>query len=292
MRVLGIGLIAACLSGLLPARLLVPQQVVFKTGVDLVRVDALVTIDGRPVAGLGPSDFEILDEGVPQVVEMAYPVGPVDVILVLDVSGSVRGERFEALVQSARALLRELRQNERLALVTFNDRVALRSSLTIDRDGVSRLLDAIVPGGNTALNDAVFAGLSLANNEARSLLLLFSDGAENSSWLSAAQVIEAAKETDAVVCPVCVGAGTGTRSGRFLHGLADGTGGRLFRADSVGALRSSLLAVLTEFRSRYVIAYVPAGVPRDDRWHRIEIRVKGRRAEITARRGYAARAPG
>ena len=38
MRVLGIGLIAACLSGLLPARLLVPQQVVFKTGVDLVRV--------------------------------------------------------------------------------------------------------------------------------------------------------------------------------------------------------------------------------------------------------------
>jgi hypothetical protein len=46
--------------------------------------------------------------------------------------------------------------------------------------------------------------------------------------------------------------------------------------------------VLTEFRSRYVIAYTPTGVPRDDGWHTVEVRLKGRRADIKAKDGYLA----
>jgi hypothetical protein len=105
------------------------------------------------------------------------------------------------------------------------------------------------------------------------------DGEDNSSWLSGSQVIESARRADIVVCQVVVGQPRRWHE-RFLEALADRTGGRLFRAESRATLRPSLLQILTEFRSRYLIAYTPSGVSRDDGWQRLEIRVKGRRADV------------
>jgi VWFA-related protein len=149
------------------------------------------------------------------------------------------------------------------------------------------------------MHDAVFAGLSFGSPEVRSLLLLFTDGQDNASWLSASQVIESARRADVVVCPVVVGMGipdpsrpsaTARRpwSWRVMDALAEQTGGRVFRAGPGSMMREAFLNVLTEFRSRYLIAYTPSGVRNDDGWHRLEVRVKGRRAEVRARPGYMA----
>ena len=285
-------LVAGCFAALAVTVVVVAQQTVFKSGVDLVRIDALVTAGGKPVTGLGPSDFELLDNGVTQVVDLAGPDARFNVILALDVSGSVRVERFAALQDGVRAVLGQLRAGERVSLLTFNDDVALRSPLTADVASVGRSLASIQPSGNTSMNDAVFTALSIPDNDARALLLLFSDGADNSSWLSGGHVIEAARRADIVVCPVAVAVSvqSGLRSARFLEALADRTGGRLFHAESLRTLRTSMLQVLTEFRSRYVIAYTPKGVARDDGWHRVEVRLKGTRADIKAKDGYLAHA--
>lgn len=290
MKQMMCALVAGCLSVLAASAL--AQQTVFKTGVDLVRIDALVTADGKPVNGLGPSDFEVVDNGVPQRIEMAGPDARFDVILTLDMSGSVQGDRFQALLDGVRALLAQLHAGEQVSLVTFNEDVALRSALTKDVAAVTRSLADIKPRGTTSMYDAVFSSLSLANHDVRTLLLLFSDGADNSSWLTGAQVIEAARRADVVVCPVAVAVSvqSGLRSARFLSTLADRTGGRLFHTESMRTLRVSMLQVLTEFRSRYVIAYTPTGVGRDDGWHRLEVRLKGRKADVKSKDGYLAHA--
>jgi VWFA-related protein len=287
MRPLRSALLAAAFTGFAFGAPDVEQQPVFRTMVDLVRIDALVTVGGKPVAGLGPADFEVVDNGVLQVVQIAEANGRLNVILALDVSGSVTGGRFSALLDGVRALLSEVRAGEQVALLTFNAGVALRSPLATDVAPVRRVLQWIQPDGTTSMNDAVFSALSLAPADARSLLLLFSDGVDNSSWLSGSQVIESARRADIVVCPVVVGRPRPWHE-RFLEALADRTGGRLFRTESIRTLRASMIEVLTEFRSRYVIAYMPTGVSRDDGWHHVEVRLKGRRADVKAKDGYLA----
>jgi VWFA-related protein len=186
---------------------------------------------------------------------------------------------------------------------------------------VLRGLDAIEASGMTSLRDAAFAGLALREADpGRTLLLLFSDGADTSSWLPASKVLEAAKRTDVVVYPVALAERpqtviTGTSpqltggfasqatvgrtniesftviktasSSRFLDDLADETGGRVVRVESDKDLQATFVATLAEFRERYMLTYVPTGVPSGG-WHPLTVKLKGKRGTVTARRGYFA----
>ena len=72
---------------------------------------------------------------------------------------------------------------------------------------------------------------------------------------------------------------------RFLNELADETGGKVVNAESSERLKETFLQVINEFRSRYLLIYTPRGV--DSRgWHPIEVKLKNRRGQVTARRGY------
>jgi hypothetical protein len=82
------------------------QAPTFASKVEAVRVDVLVTDRGQPVRGLGRSDFEILDNGVLQQVDLvSFEQIPLNVILALDMSDSVAGERLDHLRSAGTALL-------------------------------------------------------------------------------------------------------------------------------------------------------------------------------------------
>ena len=57
-------------------------------------------------------------------------------------------------------------------------------------------------------------------------------------------------------------------------------------ATSDHELSRLFLGVLNEFRSRYVLTYVPEGVKRGDGWHELEVKLPRARGRVTARRGY------
>src|SRR5919112_32731 len=80
-----------------------PQQPVFRTGADVVSVDASVQRDRRPLTGLTAADFELLDNGVPQEIsDVTYEKLPIDVTLLLDVSASVTGPILDELRRALR----------------------------------------------------------------------------------------------------------------------------------------------------------------------------------------------
>ena len=106
---------------------------VFSTKVEVVRVDVLVTDKGQPILGLTPADFEVLDNGVPQQVEfVSYDQIPLNVVLALDMSDSVAGDRLEHLRTAGAGLLAGLKRGDQAALVTFSNRIALGAALTTD----------------------------------------------------------------------------------------------------------------------------------------------------------------
>jgi Mg-chelatase subunit ChlD len=159
-----------------------------------VRVDVLVTNGHQLVRGLSAKDFELRDEGVVQAVSEVQLEGmPLNLILGFDTSGSVAGERLHYLLEAGNSLLGGLQPPDRVALLSFASRVRLLAPLTPSRQQIHGALSRLKAEGATSLRDATFAALALREDDpGRTLVLIFSDGADTSSWLRAAPVIEAA----------------------------------------------------------------------------------------------------
>jgi len=264
---------------------------VFRAEVGIVRVEVLVTRGGSPVGGLAAADFELRDEGIVQDLEpIQEEQAPVDAVLVLDASGSVSGGKLDALRAAAGAFLDGLHVGEHGALLAFNQEVQLLQPLTTDLAGVRGALDRVSPRGNTALVDAVYAALRLRElGDRRTAVVVFSDGIDNLSWLSAADVVGAAGRSNATVYGVTVRA-QGDPKEAFLNNVARATGGRVFEASSERDLRARFLDVLADIRSRYVLRYVPRP-PGPAGWHKLEVRLRTGKGEVLARPGYWRTAP-
>ena len=258
----------------------------FSSKVEVVRVDVLATDSGRPIQGLGAADFEVLDNGVPQQVDFVdFGQIPLNVILALDMSDSVEGQRLDSLRVAGQALLGGLKTDDRAGLITFSQRVRLGAGLTANPSLVRRALDQAIASGNTALIDGTYAAIMLGESDAgRALVIVFSDGLDTSSWLTAQTALDTAKRSDAVVYAVSVQSRV---KPEFLRDLTTATGGRLFEVEKTANLGPVFLSVLEEFRSRYLVSYTPRGVATGG-WHKLDVRIKSRKATIKARPGYLA----
>jgi VWFA-related protein len=262
------------------------QSPAFSSKIEAVRVDVLVTDNGQPVRGLRPGDFEVTDNGVPQVVDLvSFDEVPLNVILALDMSDSVAGDRLEQLRGAGGGVLAALKKGDQAALVSFSHAVQLGAGLTSNVASVQAALGEAQSSGQTALVDGAYAGIMVGESDAgRALLIVFSDGVDTSSWLRADAVLDAAKRADVVVYGVSV---VSRLKPEFLRDLTSLTGGRLFEIDKTANLASTFLGILDEFRHRYLVSYTPKGVAKDG-WHKLDVRVRNRRGAIKARPGYLA----
>lgn len=260
------------------------QPPTFKSRVEAVRVDVLVSIDGKPVTDLRAADFDVLDNGVPQQIDhAAFEEVPLNVVFVIDDSGSVEGERAARLRSACTSVLGDLTPKDQAGLVVFGDPVVVRSGLTHDIGLVKAALSRPLPLGETALADATQVGILLAESEpGRALVIVFSDGIEVSSYLSGSDVLETAKRSDAVVYGVSL---KGVARPAFVRDLAETSGGDFFEIASASDIEGAFRKVLEEFRHRYLLSYSLSGVERAG-WHRLQVKVKRRGAAVKARPGY------
>ena len=287
----------------------------FRSSVEAVYVDVFVTRDGRPVAGLEASSFELKDNGVRQSVErVAAESVPLHAVLVFDTSSSLSGPRLRALKAAGEAFLDGLRPSDEVALVGFSEEVAWHAASTARKDAVSRALDGIEASGATSAFDALYAAVALAEESGRSLIVLFTDGEDNSSFLGAKQLATAVERSNALVHAVGWRERGGTVSGsggpsrysgslpgepfarapvespetddvRALRGIAEASGGRFWEADSPERLRRAFAAIADAMGHRYVLRYEPHGVKREG-WHRLEIKLRDAKGDLQARHGY------
>ena len=269
------------------APLIARQQPVFKSGVDVVRIDVSVMQGITPVADLTARNFVVTDNGVPQKLDsVSLDRVPLSLMMVFDTSASLAGERLNGLIAAGNDLVKALRADDAAALMTFSEPIRLAVPLATARPRLLSQLNALKANGATALNDAVFLALQLRPSDAgvtRPVALVFSDGEDTSSWLSGAQAIEAARRSGVVIHVVELS--NNPRGTPIAHGLADAGGGRVWQASSGRALRELFGKVLEELRARYLLTYSPAGVAGDG-WHDVKVTLKDARGDVTARPGY------
>lgn len=170
-----------------------------RSGVDVVIVPVSVTENSRPVRNLTSSDFTLQDDGVAQDFTCA-PADPlaVDVTLVIDTSGSVKGKALEQFTADVQRIAESLRPNDRLRLTTFAGDATDVSGL--QPGGVRFPLDRISAGGATSLYNALAAALmSFPQSDRPQLVFGFSDGLDNMSFLDASGLASLAGYSQAVL---------------------------------------------------------------------------------------------
>jgi VWFA-related protein len=300
--------VAAVVAG---AAVLPAQQTVLRDPLHSVRVDVVVTDGGRPVTGLTAADFDVFDNGVPQTIEAVATAGHVAVAMVLDTSASLHGQLLQArrvvpagqlqrdLHAAARTFAGALGPGDRASLVTFADRISLAVRSTGDRHLVLAALEAVEaqrPAGvpRTVAWDAVFAGAALVAPAptGRPLVVFFSDGLDNASWLTKKQTADALRATGIAVDFVHVprtyanpdDPGPGPH---YPEQIAGATGGERFAATD-SRLAEKFARRLEALRAGYVLTYTPSGVKQDEGWHGLRVRLKEWRGRVEAREGYYA----
>ena len=207
---------------------------------DVIKVDTtLVTLpvsvmdrDGRYIPNLRKEDFRLWEDGVEQNVAFFSAVDkPFSLVLMIDTSGSTRF-RLEDIQDAAITFVGQLRQNDRIMIVSFDDDVRVLSDFTNDR---YRLRDAIMQtqtGNGTKLYDAVDLVINqqLSRVSGRKAIVLFTDGVDTTSrHASYTSNLSDAEELDALVYPVQydtyndMGGGGGGGGGGGWPGSSAGT---------------------------------------------------------------------
>lgn len=269
------------------------QTPVFRSAVEVVRIDVSVMNGARAVTGLTAANFAVTDGGVVQAIDrVEVDSVPLSIMLVLDTSGSMAGERLTDLRSAARRLVEALKPEDSAALMTFAEPAQLMVPMARARGALMAAIDALEAGGATSLYDGLFLALQMRpeTTDARSVVLVFSDGRDTASWLSKASITEAIRRSGVVthiVELVLKMPDGGARRGlsRVLDELADAGGGRRWSAASSRDLRELFVRVLEELRSRYLLFFYPTGVAREG-WHDVKVTLKGARGDVIARPGY------
>ncbi len=274
----------------------------FRTGADVVAIEASVWRDKRPVTGLKPGDFELLDNGVPQQIsDLSYERLPIDVTVVLDVSASVTGAVLDQLRQAVRQLKADLGPRDRLKLVAFNMQIRRLADFEAPAAAADAAFASLSGLGSSAIFDSVAVQLAAPALEGRRhLIVLFTDGEDSSSISDPDTLFDVARRTTATVdivlastapersnaTPFARAAGRPPITvGRMYDQLARETGGRVVATKAGDSLASTFRRTLADFRASYVLYFTPHGVAPSGS-HAIDLRVKQDGIEVRARRGY------
>jgi len=286
---MGIRAVLAVVLTLSAGGAIAAHQARFSSATLGVRVDVLVTRGKAFVSGLTAADFELRDNGVLQTVDVIDPADvPVNAVLALDMSASTSGQRLADLITASQALLSGLKPIDRAALTTFNEAVTSRVPLTSDLSAIQSALAAVQPIGNTAVMHGAYVALLTTQAEpGRSLVVLCTDGRDTASWLDPDEVLESAKRSNAVIYTVAAGR---ARRWKPLTELADATGGHTIEIESSKDLTPEFRKILEDFRSRYILTFVPSGVD-EGGFHRLDVRVRRGGVAVKARPGYIGRGP-
>lgn len=187
-----------------------PEEVeagdVISVNTTLVTIPVSVTDrDGRYIPNLRKDDFRLWEDGVEQNVAFFASVDkPFSLVLMIDTSGSTRF-RLEDIQDAAITFVNQLRQDDRVMVVSFDDEVRVLTEFTNDRN---RLRDAIRrtrTGDGTKLYDAVDLVMNqrLSSVSGRKAIVLFTDGVDTTSrHASYASNVRDAEELDALIYPV------------------------------------------------------------------------------------------
>jgi Ca-activated chloride channel family protein len=279
---------------------------------------SVVTKRQKLVTDLNKENFRVFDNGVEkEISSFSQPTDlPLRIGMVLDTSNSIRERlKFEqdAAIDFMFNALR--RDRDQAFLMTFDDGPQIIKEFTGDTGDIRDTILKQRAGGGTSLYDAVYmASQELLNKsplpagpnpDVRRVLVVISDGDDNSSTRSRGQAVEMAQRAGVIIYAISTSTEwlniddeknptqqvnrkfQKSEGDHVLDQLAEETGGRSFFPYRVDDLGQSFLDIGDELRHQYALGYSPGGLAPDGKYHTIRIQVVDRKdVNVRTRKGY------
>ena len=272
----GLAAFVACvLLGIAPARSQAVPPVEI-TGTDLSAFPVVrlsIAVSGDAAGSVSPDDISVTENGQPVDAEViGLSDETIDVVLAIDVSGSMAGEPLAQAKVAASQFLDELPDSARAAIVSFGNDAELRSGFTTDRSQSQQAIAALSEGGETALYDGVTLAAEQVNasEAARSAVVVLSDGADTVSESSLEAAVGALTGTDTDFFAVSLQSGEADEAA--LAALAQAAGGRVVPATDPAALAAAYVDLGQRIANQYDIVFESATA---DRTARFEVTITG-----------------
>ena len=258
---------------------------------------------GNTIDGLRKEDLKLFDNGKLQsrVVEFqAYRDLPIRAGFLMDTSVSMQSDAQHSLEIATEYLARFFRkETDRAFVMRFdvetNVAEGWNNNTGVLADGLHAAANEAGLGADgTAIFDSIYKACRdqwPANSDevTGNFILLFTDGLDNSSHASIADVIDRCQRSrTAIYVFVNEWKARASRGQQTLIELVTKSGGRIFFKPNDEQMETDLQMIESDQRSQYRLVYKPYDLKRDNSFHRIKLICSVERSEVLTRSGYYA----
>ncbi|HFD38449.1 MAG TPA: VWA domain-containing protein, partial [Anaerolineae bacterium] len=267
---------------------------------------AYVTVrneNGVPIMGLQAAQFEIVEDGKTsfppaQVEAQSNPEATISIVMVIDISGSMKGKPIKEAMRAANALIDQMSPQDRGAIIAFADQVNLDPNVlaagkeigfTTDKNALHNVVNFLETriGWDTPLYDAIYKGVKMAAGEpvGKRAVIVMTDGRDERDNAQGVPIKDAGSlstpddpinEANRHNIPIfsigLVGMG-GKIDTKYLQRLAERTGGVYQKAPKPEELAPLFQNVVNQLKHQYILTY-DSTLPNDSAYHSLLIRVQ------------------
>lgn len=283
--------------------------------------------DGTYVPALRPSDFHVFEDGVEQKIDRLIPGGdPQNVVLMMDTSNSMV-PAFGEVENVASPFVGALRPKDRVMLVSFDDRIFVRSELTSDHDKLRGAIAGVPSFPATRLYDAIdlVKRDRLDGIPDRKAMIVITNGIDTRSRLAdSASTLKEIEEGNVLTYVIQCDTKSEARAGAsasasvypksktgwiplvhpddfsnqseryaggdsYLYNLSKGSGGDLYFASTFDDLKDILVHIAEELGHEYTICYHSSNTPGNASYHHLHVAVDVSGVRVRSRPGYRPR---
>ncbi len=248
--------------------------------VDMVVLHVSVTDEhGQFVPGLKPENFRLFEEDSEQKISVLRQEDvPVSMGLLIDNSGSMDNKR-DKVNAAALTFVKTSNPEDEVFVAHFNDKYFFDQDFTHDLGILNKALQHDEPDGSTALYDAAAASLDHLRSAYmdKKVLLIVSDGEDNSSQRNLAAALKEAQKSSALIYAVGLlreeVPESAERDRQALMALTRATGGAALFPEDLQDVEASCNQIAKEIRHQYTLAYYPANTRKDGSFRSVRVEI-------------------
>ena len=215
--------------------------------------------NGEPIEWLEPKDFVVAHNDTQLTKFEVAPISEVDqsnIVLLIDTSGSTKGEPLANGQAGVQEFVSTLNSNDQVEIIAFNENPQCLAAWQSNKEILCAAVSKLKARGNTAIYDSLWQALNdLENLKGQRIIVLFTDGSDTSSTMNLETMLQKARDKKIPI--YVIGLASKDLAPQILQRIADETGGCYLEAGSAAELQNLYRKIAGKIKKQYRLVLNP-----------------------------------